>query len=149
MLVDGFGLTKAEALPILSEWNQAKAKPPESERQVLHKIESAIKNHPVPSLKLLNANNARTSAQAVKKQENEKETHSEILLRLADTATLFHDESGRAFASVSVDFHRETHDILGSGFKRWLKRQFYVEQDRPPSPVISRFAQCARGPRSD
>jgi hypothetical protein len=61
VLVDGFGLTLAEALPILREWNQAKAKPPESEKQVVHKIESAMKNHPVPSLKLLNANRAELS----------------------------------------------------------------------------------------
>ena len=52
VLVDGFGLAQAEALPILREWNQAKAKPPESEKQVVHKIESAIKNHPAPSLKI-------------------------------------------------------------------------------------------------
>ena len=32
-----------------------------------------------------------------------------------------------------MDNHHETHDLLGTGFRRWLKRQFYVEQGRPPS----------------
>ena len=63
----------------------------------------------------------------------EPETHSQILLRLAGLATFFHDESGRAFAYVPVDNHHETHDVLGSGFRRWLKRLFYQEQWRPPS----------------
>jgi len=63
----------------------------------------------------------------------EPETHSEILLRLAAVATLFHDDSGRAFATVPVDNHTETHDLLGTGFRRWLKQQFYAAQKRPPS----------------
>jgi hypothetical protein len=61
VLVDGFGLTYDRALPIFEEWNQKKARPPESERQVRHKLESAIKNHPVPSLSLLNADRAERS----------------------------------------------------------------------------------------
>jgi hypothetical protein len=32
-----------------------------------------------------------------------------------------------------VDGHDETHEVLGSGFRRWLKRQFYSETNRPPS----------------
>jgi hypothetical protein len=53
-LVDGFGLDRNQALLILRDWNQARAKPPESEKQVQHKLDDAIKNHPVPSLKRLN-----------------------------------------------------------------------------------------------
>ena len=55
VLVDGFGLTRERGVPILHEWNQAKAEPRESEKQLVHKIESAMNNHPIPSLKLLNA----------------------------------------------------------------------------------------------
>ena len=33
--------------------------PPKPEKQVVHKIESTIKNHPAPSLKILNANRER------------------------------------------------------------------------------------------
>jgi hypothetical protein len=54
-LVDGFGLDRNQALLILREWNQAKARPPEEEKQVVHKIDDAIKKHPAPSLKRLNA----------------------------------------------------------------------------------------------
>jgi hypothetical protein len=57
--VDGFGLDRNSALLILRDWNQAKARPPEDEKQVLHKIDDAIKNHPVPSLKRLNADRPR------------------------------------------------------------------------------------------
>ena len=61
------------------------------------------------------------------------ETHSEVLLRIAGIATLFHDDASVAYASVPVNGHQETHAILGSGFRRWLKRQFYQEKGRPPS----------------
>jgi hypothetical protein len=54
-LVDGFGLDKEDAITILTEWNAQKAKPPESAKQVAHKIAQAIKNFPNPSLRLLNA----------------------------------------------------------------------------------------------
>lgn len=54
-LIDGFGLTREEALPIFREWNKTKALPPESEKQVEHKIDQAIKANPSPSKDLLNA----------------------------------------------------------------------------------------------
>jgi hypothetical protein len=54
-LVDGFGLDRNRTMQILQEWNQAKARPPESEKQIAHKLDDAIKNHPQPSLKRLNA----------------------------------------------------------------------------------------------
>ena len=66
VLVDGFGLSQTEALPILREWNQAKARPPESEKQVVHKIDDAIKKHPVPSLKILNASREWGNGSATK-----------------------------------------------------------------------------------
>lgn len=54
-IIDGFGLGFDEGYPILSDFNQAKAVPPESDYQVRHKLESAISKHPTPSLRLLNA----------------------------------------------------------------------------------------------
>jgi 5S rRNA maturation endonuclease (ribonuclease M5) len=76
---------------------------------------------------------SQAASPAPSASQQDKETHSEVLLRLANAATLFHDDSGRAFASVPVGNHYETYDILGSGFRRWLKRQFYLEENRPPS----------------
>jgi hypothetical protein len=55
VLVDGFGLSREQAMSIFRDWNAQKATPPESEYQVEHKLDDAIANHPVPSLKLLNA----------------------------------------------------------------------------------------------
>jgi hypothetical protein len=55
VLVDGFGLSYSQALPIFADWNRDKAKPPESDQQVQHKLSDAIKDHPKPSLDKLNA----------------------------------------------------------------------------------------------
>lgn len=46
VLVDGFALSYQEALPILREWNTYKAVPPESEKQITHKLTDALKNTP-------------------------------------------------------------------------------------------------------
>jgi hypothetical protein len=53
-LVDGFGLSYEQALPILMEWNESKAKPPESQAQLEHKLSDAVKKYPVPSCRRLN-----------------------------------------------------------------------------------------------
>jgi hypothetical protein len=34
---------------------------------------------------------------------------------------------------VPINGHVEVHEIRSTGFHRWLKRQFYVEENRPPS----------------
>ena len=54
-LVDGFGLTFEQALPIFQDWNQERAHPPEDEKHVRRTLNDAIGNNPVPSLKLLRA----------------------------------------------------------------------------------------------
>jgi putative DNA primase/helicase len=52
---DSFGLTREECLAAVAEYNRQKASPPESDQQVAHKVDQAIKNHPSPSRKRLNA----------------------------------------------------------------------------------------------
>ncbi len=54
-LVDGFGLTFDQALPIFQDWNQERAVPPESDRHVHRTLNDAIGSNPTPTLKLLKA----------------------------------------------------------------------------------------------
>jgi hypothetical protein len=158
VLWDGFGLSRDQAMPIFREWNAQKAEPPEDEYQLNHKLDDAIKANPVPSCKLESRRGGgrqRRKRRAAEDSEDApalagvpggalaatppaanqevRETHSEILLRLASTATLFHDDSGTAFASIVIKGHHETYRIRGSGFRRWLTHRFYREQNRPPS----------------
>jgi hypothetical protein len=65
--------------------------------------------------------------------EEPQETPSQVLLRLAGSATLFHDPSGRAYAVVPVGNHVEVHGIRSPSFGLWLKHQFYAEESKPPS----------------
>jgi hypothetical protein len=62
----------------------------------------------------------------------QSESQAQVLLRLAEAATLFHDPTGRTYAAVPINGHVEVHEIRSTGFHRWLKRQFYKEEDRPP-----------------
>ena len=54
-LVDGFGLTFEQALPIFMDWNQERAHPPETDRHARRTLNDAVGNNPAPSLKLLRA----------------------------------------------------------------------------------------------
>jgi hypothetical protein len=52
--------------------------------------------------------------------------HADALLKIAETASLFHDEADRkAFADIMVNGHRETWATDSRGFEYWLKGQFY------------------------
>jgi len=63
-LIDGFGLDRGTSRPILWDFNLAKAVPPESEYQIDHKLDDAIKNHPTPSLRLLNVDRGPPNGKA-------------------------------------------------------------------------------------
>lgn len=54
------------------------------------------------------------------------------LVDLAETAELFHDPNGEAYATVDVGAHRETWLIKTKGFRRWLQQQFYLLHDKTP-----------------
>jgi hypothetical protein len=72
-------------------------------------------------------------AQAEEAEErDEKPTQSQLLVRCAAGAELFHTPSGEAYASVPVGGHRETHQIKSKGFRRWLVRDYFDQYERPP-----------------
>lgn len=82
VLVDGFGLTREQAMPIFRDWNDSKAIPPENDRQVNHKLDSAIKRYPEPSGHLLAGRpSCHQPALPPPVKETDKETDSGILTR--------------------------------------------------------------------
>jgi hypothetical protein len=60
--------------------------------------------------------------------QSERESCAEALLRLTKDANIFHTPEGRTYANVSVDGHRENHDLRSPGFRRWLTRAHYTEK---------------------
>lgn len=69
----------------------------------------------------------------------EEPTQAEILLKLAAGAELFHNPNMEGFATFAVEnpqvpgIHRETWPIKSTGFRRWLAREFYQEEGKPPN----------------
>jgi len=154
--VDGFGLSFDEAIPIFEDWNRQKAQPPESDQQVQHKLEDAIKNHPRPSLRLLNADRGGRSQHAdagqhvgngraylrtlpsgaVKARDQEpKEAQADALIRLAvaSRASFFRTPEDIPYASIPLQDHVENHRLRSERFKLWLGRLFHSERGRTPS----------------
>jgi hypothetical protein len=77
-----------------------------------------------------------------KSEKGRRPSQAEILLDIANGATLFHAPNGTGYADVTVNGHRETWQIRSSGFKQWLTRMYY---DRTRAAPNSEALQSARG----
>ena len=53
--------------------------------------------------------------------------HADILLRLSQSADLFHTPDSTGYADLDINGHRETWPIRSKGFTRWLARAFFEE----------------------
>ena len=62
-----------------------------------------------------------------------KPTHADILIRLASAAELFHSPDETAFADIEINGHRETWPVRKTGFRRWLRRQFFEATGGAPN----------------
>ena len=72
-------------------------------------------------------------AKPAKVKEKSYRNKTAILGRMHEDADFFHTLEGRNFATVMVNGHQETWPIKSQGFRSWLTRKFYVEEDKPPS----------------
>ncbi|MBM4289755.1 MAG: hypothetical protein FJ135_16720 [Deltaproteobacteria bacterium] len=67
------------------------------------------------------------------------QTQAEILLNLTAEVELFHNPNMEGFASFPVENllvvgrHHETWPIKSTGFRRWLAREFYEAEGKPPN----------------
>ena len=60
-------------------------------------------------------------------------SQADILVMLAEAAELFQTLDEVACADVEVSGHRETWLVKSRGFRRWLRRRFYEEQEGAPT----------------
>jgi len=65
---------------------------------------------------------------------------ADILLRLAQTAELFHAPDGTGFADIDVNGHRETWPLRATNFRRWLVRRFFEATGGAPRAEVLRSA---------
>jgi hypothetical protein len=67
-------------------------------------------------------------------------SQADVLIELAQTAELFHDPDGKAFADLEVNGHRETWPVRSNGFKLWLARRYY---EKTAGAVSGGAQRCA------
>ena len=60
------------------------------------------------------------------------QTQTDILLRLAQAADLFHTPDLTCYADLDIKGHRETWLVRSRGFNRWLARAFFDEANGAP-----------------
>ena len=61
--------------------------------------------------------------------------HARILIELVtgNDVELFHTRDGVAFADIIINEHRETWPLKSDGFRRWLKRAYYMATGGAPN----------------
>jgi hypothetical protein len=60
-------------------------------------------------------------------------SQADILVALAEAADLFCTRDEVAYADIEVNGHRETWPVVSRGFRRWLKRRYFEEQESAPN----------------
>lgn len=117
-------LAEEQAIAVIREYASQRPFPVEwSDDQILQRIRDAE-----PKCARGSANTAAED----ESPEGERETQSAILVRLAESAELFHHDE-EAFASVRIAGHRETHRLKSKAFRSWLMRKFYESTRRVPN----------------
>jgi hypothetical protein len=74
---------------------------------------------------------AAAGDEAPKKSKERKQ--ADILIELAEEATLFHAPAGIAYADVRINGHRETWPVRSKSFRRWLAHRFFETQKGAPN----------------
>ena len=60
-------------------------------------------------------------------------SQADILVMLAEAAELFHTPDEIGYADIEINGHRETWAIKSRGFRRWLRRRYFEEQESAPT----------------
>jgi hypothetical protein len=63
----------------------------------------------------------------------QKPKQADALIALAADAVLFHTADETAFARIEIKGHTETWPILSTGFRRWLKHQYFKTHESAPN----------------
>jgi hypothetical protein len=69
-------------------------------------------------------------AQRTPKEDRGRRNQADVLLELAQQATLFHVPDGTGYANIVVSGHRETWPIRSRGFRRWLAHLFFKAEHK-------------------
>lgn len=59
-------------------------------------------------------------------------TQSQLLVKLSETANLFHTPDNQTYANIPINEHKETWSIITREFRRWLSYEFYKKETKPP-----------------
>src|SRR5207248_2706377 len=73
-------------------------------------------------------------------------TRDWLLGLIEEDAELWHDRERVAYASVTVDDHRENHEIASRGFRGWLARRAYQATGDSPAREAHEAAPRGTGP---
>jgi hypothetical protein len=78
---------------------------------------------------------ARDEDKNTREWRGQRKSQAKILIELAEDSELFHTTEGEAYATVSVNGHKETWPFKSRGFHDWLKHRYYEAEGGAPSAL--------------
>lgn len=135
------GASHDEVLARLLVWD-ARNKPPIGDMRVLQtKVESAQHGYEFGCKSITDSllsgacadiNNCLWLKEALTFEDDDKKSQATLLVELLADDELFHTPDGDAYATVTVDNHKETWPLRAKGLRRWLMQRFYEEIGKTP-----------------
>lgn len=68
-------------------------------------------------------------------ESNQDNSQAKKILRIVNSASLFHTTDKTAYADLKINGHRETWPVRSKGFARWLGHEFYKRYKNAPNPA--------------
>jgi hypothetical protein len=128
-----------EGVKDLSDWVTSEVREGRDREEIARRLVALVEETPEwqPELPAPPAGDAETSDSEADDDRADdgprKETQSDMLLRIAQAAELFHDPGGEAFARVPVEEHHEIWPVHSRVFRDWLLQGYYLETGKAPS----------------
>src|SRR5262245_9722353 len=72
-------------------------------------------------------------SESVHKEKTPRPSQADLLVRLADSLILFHDDLGDPYAQISVSGHQEIWRCRSKALRRFLRYRFFQKYQKAPS----------------
>lgn len=129
-IAKGVAATSVEKILLL--WNQ-KNRPPMGQSPSDMAAEEWVRVKVASAMRMHREGNRAIGEERGAPKDNQRKSQADILVKLADSAFLFHDGVQEPYARFTIGEHHEVWRCRSKQFKRWLAGRFWEQQGKAPN----------------